>query len=105
VFTNIFKLDIGNISYKYNLTIAECEILYDWLINEAFKRLLINKCEIQNHYRHDVYKCVYDEYGHELQHILKRIFVQHSIHFVLNERIKLLIAGESILIARGSLTS
>lgn len=103
-FANIFRWEIANISYTYRLSLEHQDILYDWLVREAFNRIL-KRCHIQDHYRHDIYRCVYDELGHEIEHILKRKFKLHHITFNHNERIKILVAGDNIILARGTLFS
>lgn len=101
-FTSVFKQDIGKLSYTWHMPISDCEILYDWLIREAFKRIL-RDCLIQDHWRHDIYRCIYDDYGCFLEYVIKRLIKNHHLTFVKNEKLKLLIAGDDVLIARGSL--
>lgn len=104
-FANLFRYKLAKISYSYHLPIEDCELIYDWLVKEAFKRLLSRKCRIQDHYIHDVYRCIYDEWGHEIEYLLKQKFRAHHITFNQNERLKILVAGDNIILARGSINS
>lgn len=103
-FANMFRHELPKLSYAYTLSISDYDMAYDWLVREAFKRLYPRNY-IQDHYRHDVYRCIYDEVGASLQHVLRNKFRLHHISFNDNERIKVLVAGDNIILARGTLFS
>jgi len=82
----------------------EGEYVYDWLVSEAFQRILIaqnSRGRVYNHFKHDIYNCVYDVYGYLIQNILNRKITEHKLVFSNAELVKLIVAGDNLIIARG----
>lgn len=98
---------IPTIRSEYRVQFNEQEIVYDWLVNEALYCVLQmkQKVEIVNRYQHDVYSCIYAEagIGYEFEHWLSQILEDQKFTPYFNEQLKTLVAGNSLIIARGIL--
>lgn len=88
---------------QYTLSLDSEEDLYDWLVNEAFAKVtrLIFDSRVSGHYRHDIYKCVYDDIGFIIENSLIQLIKSHKLHFSKGQRVKTLVAGNSLFIVKG----
>lgn len=88
---------------EYRISEDEFESLFDWLITHALDNYLrrFQGTRVIYHYRHDVYKCVYDEYGHPLVNFISTQLSIHNLNFLRDEEVKVLVAGETLIITRG----
>lgn len=102
-FRSIYINDFEHICSSYNIRRDEREILYDWLVTEAINNIMIFKCHnnVQYHYRHDVYKCVYTEYRYRIENHINNQITQHKLTFLRDNFIKVMVAGDSLILARG----
>jgi hypothetical protein len=86
----------------------EEECLYDWLVAEALQRVLQVKyhASVSEHYRHDIYKNVFDTVGTEFQHHIKhQILHIHRLSFLHGQKIKILVAGDTLFLTKGVIPS
>lgn len=90
---------------QFNLTLEVEDDLYDWLVNEALNKVsrLKFSATVTGHYRHDIYKCVYDDIGHIMEMSLIEQIKTHKLQFSKGQRVKTLVAGNSLFIVRGVL--
>jgi len=95
--------DFSYICNSHNIRKDEREILYDWLVKEAVNNVMIFKCynKVQDHYKHDVYKCIYTEYKYILETHINNQINLHNLTFLREHLIKVMVAGDSLLLARG----
>lgn len=102
-FRNEFINSFKNISYSFNIPLQQKEDLYDWLIFEALSSVLNLKFQgrVKNHYRHDVYRGVYESMGLSAELYINEQLILHGLTFIKNETVKLLVAGDTLIIARG----
>lgn len=69
--SNIFKLYVSQLPFILTKTMFlggdETERAFSWLVTESIQRAF-PFYKIENHFRHDLYKCVYDDFfiGEEL---------------------------------------
>ena len=88
---------------EYHLRPDEREYLYDWTICEALSNVvnLQYQALIYSHYKHDIYRCIFDSVGKEVTALLEQELTAHSLSFFKGEIIKVLVAGDTLFIARG----
>lgn len=100
-----FLLQFSRIFHEFNLSNDEFDDLYDWLIQKALDNVLRLhfKSKVKEHYRHDVYRCVFDLYGHETQQYIDNQVKTHRLQFLQGEAVKVLVAGDTLIIARRGL--
>lgn len=94
----------SDISKQYMIRLDEEEDLYDWLVTEALQRVLqlIYRASVGAHYRHDIYKNVYDSIGAEFQyHVKHQILHVHRLSFLQGQKVKILVAGDTLFITKG----
>jgi len=79
------------------------ESLYDWTINQAFNNVTnrLFQVRLYSHYRHDVYRCIYDSIGSYIEAYLQNIILTHKYYFSKHDTIKLLVAGDNLIVAKG----
>lgn len=80
----------------------EIEDLYDWIVTEALSKIFVNyyKTYINKHYRHDVYKCVFDYYGPYVCSILMEILKNNKLTFITNDVVKIMVLKETLIIGK-----
>jgi hypothetical protein len=100
-----FLSSLRQLSIDFNIKDDEEESLYDWLVCESLNQILkvSHNVTVDKHYRHDVYKCIYDTLGPVFEHNMKSQLKQHNLQFLIGERVKVLIAGEVLFLAKGIL--
>lgn len=88
---------------EHRLSEDEFEHLFDWLITHALDSYLrvSTQARVLQHYRHDVYRCVYDEFGYVLESFIGGQLSMHQLNFLRNEEVKALVAGDTLIITRG----
>lgn len=88
---------------EYHLGHNAREPLYDWLVKEALAQLLGVKyqAEVYDHWRHDIYKCIFDSVGPAIKAALETELTSHAVVINKGEVVKVLVAGDSLFIARG----
>lgn len=88
---------------EFNLSYEDEEPLYDWLVNEALSRILrvAYHVKVDKHYRHDIYKCIYDRIGNIIEQIVAQQIQIHKLQFLKDQYIKTVVAGDNIIIVRG----
>jgi hypothetical protein len=98
-----FKNNIGGIYNEYSLTVTDREHLYDWLVTEALDRMFRHqhRTKVSSHFRHDVYKCVYDQHGEFIFTMIYNKLKAHKLKFMIGEEIKVMVVAENVFIARG----
>lgn len=89
----------------YNLKEYCFEWMFDWFILETLSRILIQKnfnSTVAGHYRHDIYKQVYEESGifTIFNYYLSETPIISQIRRNDNEYIKVLVAGNNLVIAQ-----
>lgn len=98
-----FKNQFPYFAKELNVFGHEFEDCYDWIIQNALNEILDLQYEggVQHHYRHDIYRCVYDTYmGMDAKISLGQEIDKHGLRFIQGERVKLLVAAENIILAR-----
>lgn len=82
------------------------EDMYDWIIAEALSRTLriINSTQVINHHKHDLYKCAYDHLGVHAEIALVTQINSNGLRFLENQVVKLLVAGDNLIIAKGTVS-
>lgn len=98
-----FRQHLFELTIQHFIRSDEVEILYDWTINQCMNQILVRRYNggVENHYQHDLYRCFYDNAGIYLERYLESLLSAHDFRFVRNERIKTLVAGDTLIIARG----
>jgi hypothetical protein len=89
---------------EYRLHDTDHEPLYDWLVKESLSKYLAQRCYggVESHHRHDVYKCVHDQLGTQFFNVLANHFELQKLSFLRREILKVLVAGDNVIIARKS---
>lgn len=103
----IFIRSFPRFAREFNISIDQEEYLYDWLVTEAMNRTLSARYQTQvfQHYRHDVYKCVYDSLGGEFEFRLHHQILIHNLQFLEKHPVKLLVTSDNLILARSPITS
>lgn len=102
---NHFLTYVNQIKVDYKLHDDQEEHLFDWLISEAVNRSIdkLYSATLVGHYRHDVYKLVYESldtnYAVHVQHLLQ----SYQFHLQPGQQVKLLVAGDIIILVKGSI--
>lgn len=80
----------------------EIEDMYDWVVTEALSKVFINyyKTNVDKHYRHDIYKCVFDSYGLYVCSILIEILKNNKLNFIRNDVVKIMVLKETLVIGK-----
>lgn len=109
---NIFIISLINVRMYFNSVIKEIadqynyedynhEEIYDWVVTEAFRKLYIKEnIEIINHYSHDIRRCVFSEIGYDITQLLNISLFNSKISFNVNEKVKITVVGNSLIIAK-----
>ena len=102
-FRQEFRQQLFYFIFHHFIKSEEVEILYDWTVNEVLHRIMVRKHSggVENHYTHDTYRCFYDNARFQLESYLENVLREQNFHFVRFERIKTLVAGDTLIIARG----
>lgn len=88
--------------HEYNLHPSEGEAVYDWVVKEALNIVLVfQHAKVENHYRHDIYKCIYSHIGSIAERAVRHQITNHRLQFLKGELVKIMIAGDNIIMARG----
>jgi hypothetical protein len=89
-----------------NLKSDTVEDLFDWIINEALTRILrvLNSGQVTGHHSHDLYKCAYDHIGIYAEMALSKHIQLHGLRFLDGETVKALVAGDNLIIAKGTVS-
>jgi hypothetical protein len=92
------------ISNHFNLKEDEKESCYDWIVTQGVNELLMGYFVkmSRNHFRHDVYKCVYDMFERDINQCLFSQFLINQATFVSCSDIKIMVTGNTLIIARGT---
>jgi len=101
-----YKRTFQHLASTYLLFNDSYEDLYDWLIKEAVSTV-VNKVpgkRCMDHYKHDIYNAIYyTEIGKTIEVMVNSKFINNRIVIYDNEIIKVLVAGDSVIIAKGDL--
>ena len=100
-----YRVQYRRISAEWRLGDEEFEPLYDWLVREALNRSFIyltGRGPVSDHYRQDIYRCVYDEIGARLEYYLRQEITRHHLDHFRRDGIKALVGGETLVLARGT---
>lgn len=90
------------VAKQLSIPLEEFESMYDWIVTEAVNKILSLKCgRVNNHYRHDYYKCAYDTFGPFAEYAISREIASHNLSFLNKEEVKIMVAGDSLILARG----
>lgn len=83
------------------------ESLYDWLVLECLNHTMkiTSQSFVDQHYRHDIYKCVYDDIGPMLEPYMSQQFNIHKLQFFKGQCVKALVAGDILIIVKGVIPS
>lgn len=93
-------LDITPIFHRFNERIlvellemrlmgVSVEQAFSWLIDHAIER--VYNCNVEKHYRHDLFLCIYDKVGHDLEVVCKQYFMQRSMTFSPNSTLRTIV--------------
>lgn len=98
-----FDEHIAAIARDYSLSTADATHAYDWCVTEALTRTfqVVIQSRVEGHYRHDVYRCVYDTYGSYFESYLRYFMQQNAIGFAPNQPVKAMVAGGNLFVAQG----
>lgn len=95
-------IEFESFSKHLNIPMEEFESLYDWVITEAVSQVLsLTQARVLYHYRQDVYKCAYDIVGHYAEYAISKQISTHNLQFLGKEAVKVLVAGDNLILARG----
>lgn len=109
---SMITLDVSDLKAYYSLMFKDFiktyilrdddhEACYDWIINEALKKLFTSYgCRLDNHHRHDVYKCVYEDIGHIVEKSLRKYLEVQKYDFIAGTKVKTMICGPFLVLAR-----
>jgi hypothetical protein len=102
-----YREQFPNLARSYHLTESHYEYMYDWIVTEAMSRAwqYVNNGSVMMHYRHDVYKAIYDLLGMQLELYLKDQLTRQSIGIARYTEIKTMVAGDTVFVARGILSN
>lgn len=102
IFNSYFGEKIYNLGIANRIFHDETESLYDWVIIEAIRKATESKVmhhvAVDNHINHDVYRCVYDEIGAEVEDFVIKLFHTRGIEFLRNTELKILVTYRDIFI-------
>lgn len=92
---------------QFNLGDDHEDSLYDWLVLEALNQTMriTSQSYVDQHYRHDVYKCVYDDIGPFIEPYMQQQFRIHNLQYFKGQRVKALVAGDILIIVKGVIPS
>lgn len=92
---------------EFRLTQDHEESLYDWLVLEALNQAMriTSQAYVDQHYKHDVYKCVYDDIGPLIEPYIHQQFRIHKLQFFKGQSVKSLVAGDILIIVKGVIPS
>lgn len=94
-----------DIQKEFRLSYDDEEYVYDWIVIEALNNVLDKMFNAQAniHYRHDIYKCVYDyrQIGLSVEQYLAMQLNIHKLRFAPGQRVKTLVAGDLITLTKG----
>lgn len=81
----------------------EKEAAYDWVVTNAIMNYIQGRtaARVINHYRHDVYRCIYDRFHNELYLDFANQFEKAKIKFNQDDLIKVMVTGQNLFIAKG----
>lgn len=101
-FRSYFFNETRYLMQDYNIHPSEGEPLYDWVVREALNAVLVfQHAKVENHYRHDIYKCIYSHIGSVAERAVRHQINNHRLQFLKGELVKIMIAGDNIIMARG----
>lgn len=94
-------------SYKAQFLIPDEseEHLYDWLITNAVDRAVrqLYYATVVGHYKHDVYRLVFDCVQFQYTSFVSRLFKSLQYSLQPGQKLKLMVAGDNIILAKGSI--
>lgn len=94
--------EFPEIAKQLSIPAEEFEPMYDWIVAEAVNKILsLKHGRVSSHYRHDYYKCAYDAFGPFAEYAISRQIASHNLTFLNKEEIKIMVAGDSLILARG----
>lgn len=98
-----FIMQLPQILKEFKIHSDDEEYLFDWIVSEALAKTLglIAGVKLSNHYRHDIYKCVYDQVGHLAEQTIMQQFNTHQLQFLTGQMVKIIVAGDNLIISRG----
>lgn len=99
---NYLRNNYDSIINVNNVRPHEIEDAYDWVILEALSKIFVNyyKTNIDKHYRHDVYKCVFDYHGMNVCAILIELLKNNKLTFIRNDIVKIMVLREILVIGK-----
>ncbi len=103
-FYSVIYPQLCRAAQEHNVQVSELESLYDWVIIEAIRRVVTvqvaNHVRVDNHYRHDVYRCVYDSIGYTVEQFVVTFFGTNNIQFLKHANLKILVTYRDIVIVK-----
>jgi hypothetical protein len=91
-----------DVQREFNIRQEDYEPIFDWCVREALNRVfaLPAGTRVDGHYRHDVYRCVYDHVGQEFElHLRHAVSINHIR--IVPSHLKVLVAGSNLIVAQG----
>lgn len=113
-FYSLIFLDIAHLKSFYDSIYSQCkeeyylkddeyETSYDWIINEAISKLFTDKrARVENHFRHDTYKCIYSEIGTMFEDHIRALLESQNYGFLIGSKVKTLITFNTLIIGRSN---
>lgn len=102
IFNSYFLDKLYGLGKKYKIFDDDQERLYDWVITEAIRKvtetIVFRHINVDNHVGHDVFQCVYDEIGLEVENTVRTVFAPEGVRFLRGNRLKILITFRDIFI-------
>ena len=93
---------------RWMLSDDEFESLYDWCVTEALMVVLYQKTAqnvtVNGHYRHDIFRCVFDEVKPKLINSVRNLLTNSGITINIARTIKVMITYHEIIIVHKPFT-
>lgn len=82
---------------------TEKENVYDWIVTNSIMNYVQGRtgARVYNHYRQDIYKCVYDRLKSDIDYEIISQFEMSRITLTNTETLKVMVTGHSVLVAKG----
>lgn len=98
----IYARDFICLQERYNVRDDEYEDAYDWMMAETISNIVVipQKSVVVGHYKHDVYRSMYDHFKLTFEIFIRSNRVLSSIVYAPGTKVKLLVAGPNIYIVK-----
>lgn len=98
-YINITNLIYGKMFKEWRLVPEnDLDNAIDWIINQHLQIKFSMK--VIGHYRHDVYRCIYDEYKGQIDNYFNASCNKNDLNLLKNCEVKTLVNGSDLFIAR-----